>query len=143
MALKLIYIKEINLNDLLEEQLKKVKFEDDLVLFYVELKEFDEKLIPMISDLPDLRLRKVERRVTRWIKEKIGHIKNFEVLVFNGRPNKLNPKYDLSIEAGQRFDVLLNPGHEPRFANYLNHFAGSHQIKYLSLGDFSDQDINT
>jgi hypothetical protein len=143
MALRIIYIKEVNLNDLLAAQLKMVRFEEEPVIFFVELREVDEKLIPMISDLPALRLRKAERRIVKWINDKLDHIDKFEVSVFNGRPNKSNPRYSLSIEDDQKLDVILNSGHEPRFANYLNHYAGSDQIKYLSLGDFNGQDINT
>ena len=142
MDLRIVYITEKDLNDQLVEQLKNISFEDVRVLFFVELGEVDYQLLPMISDVANLRLRKAERRINKWLEEGLDHINHFEVLTFNGRPTKTNPNYTLTLQKNQELNVLLSPEHEPRIAPYLNQHAGAHQIKYLSLGDFSGEDMN-
>lgn len=143
MNLRLIYIREEDLREQLVEVLNNIQFEDVEVLFFIELKEVDEKKIPMISDLSKLRLRKAESRIRKWLNERVPEIQNFEVLVFDGRPTRNNPNYQLLIKKGDGVHVFINPKHELRIAPYLKHHAGAHQIKYMSLGDFSDQDLNS
>lgn len=142
MNLRLVYIREEDLQERLVRSLNSIHFKDVKVLFFIELKEVDEKVIPMISDLSKLRLRKAESRIREWLTESVPHIKSFEVLVFDGRPTRYNPSYQLLINGDEGIQVFLDPKHELRIAPYLKHHAGAHQIKYMSLGDFSDQDLN-
>lgn len=137
MDLRIIYIEEKDLNENLVKQLVQIKFEDVRVLFFVELKEVDSNLVPMISDLPLIRIEKAERRIRKWLEEHVAHISNYEVLVFHGPPSRTNPKFKLSVNKNAKLNVLVHPEHESRIAPYLYHHAGAHQIKYFSLGDFS------
>ncbi|GEM_PF-2663728 len=143
MNLHLVYIQESDLNSQLVKTLDQVYVKDDKVLFFVELKEVDEKSIPMIVDLMSLRLRKAERRIKSWLQQHIENLKNYEVLVFNGKPSRTNPSYNLSVSKQDGVHVIIDPKHENRIAPYLRQHAGSHQIKYLSLGDFNGEDLGT
>jgi hypothetical protein len=142
MNLRLIYIKEEDLEQQLIDTLKQISFGEVRVLFFVELKEVDEKAVPMIADLLKLRVFKAEKRITEWIENHSSHIDNFEVLAFDGHPTRSNPSYKLSIMGDQKIDVLLNPEYKTRIAPYLKYHAGAHQVKYLSLGDFSEENLN-
>lgn len=142
MDLRLIYIKEEDLNQQLVDTLKQISFKENRVLFFVELKDVDDEIVPMISDLSNLRIVKAEKRITKWIKNHSNHIDNFEVLVFNGHPTRSNPNYKLTFENSEGVHVLINPEYMPRIAPYLKHHAGAHQVKYLSLGDFSEENLN-
>lgn len=142
MTTRLIYLLENDFQQNLANVLNKEDFSDQNVVFFVELRKMDDQLVPMIADLSKMRLIKAKKRIESWIREKVKGIDHFEVFTFDGHPSRTNPSYRLDLSGTEKVNVSLAPQNENRFIPYLKHNAGSHQIFYLSLGDFNDQDIN-
>lgn len=142
MTTRLIYLLEEDFRYHLADVLNEEDFSNQKVVFFVELRKMDDQVIPMISDLVKIRLKKAEDRLIKWIEKNVTDLENFEVHAFDGKPSKSNPGYKLNFANNEDFHVLVTPDNEYRLAPYLKHNAGVHQVRYLSLGDFKDQDIN-
>lgn len=142
MSTRLIYLLEEDFQHDLANILNQEDLKGKNVVFFVELRKVDDQLIPMIDGLPKLRLRKAEDRIKKWIRKNIKGLESFSVLVFDDRPSRSNPDYNFLELPENDFHVLVPPHNEIRLAPYLKHNAGIHQIKHLSLGDFTDEGIN-
>lgn len=143
MGTRLIYLLEEDFKHDLAEVLSQENLAGQNVIFFVELRKVDEQLVPMIADFSKLRLKKAEKRFRDWIKKNIKGLENFQVMVFDGRPSRSNPNFDLTKLDKSDFHVLVTPKNESRLTSYLKYNTGIHQIRYLSLGDFNDEDINS
>lgn len=143
MGTRLIYLLEEDFREGLADVLNQEDLGGQDVVFFVELRKVDEQIIPMIADLPKLRLEKAERRFREWIKENVKGLKNFRVMVFDGRPSKSNPRMNFKEKDELDLHVLVTPKNESRLTSYLKYNTGVHQIRHLSLGDFNDEDINS
>ena len=142
MNTRLIYLLEEDFRRDLAYILNKEDFSGQNVIFFVELRKVDDQVIPMISDLVKIRLDKAKVRLEKWVRNNVNSLEHFEVLVFDGRPSRTNPNIQLNFSSTEDFHVFLEPRNEYRLAPYLKYNAGAHQVRYLSLGDFNDQDIS-
>ena len=141
MKTRLIYVREEDLQQSLIDSLKNIDFTGYELLFFVELKEVDDRVMPMLANVSKIRLKKGEKIITQWISDYLPNINDFKVQVFDGHPTKSNPSFDLTFSKDTGLHVILNRKNENRILSYLRHRAASHEIKYLSIGDFTEENL--
>lgn len=114
----LVYIREEEMTGEFGTMLAQLNNANDYLLFLVELKAVDDHIVPMISDLSDLRLNKAELVIKEWLEDFVAPDLNWKLVVFEGEPAKNNPDFTFGSKL-KKINVFVQPENELRLIPFL------------------------
>ena len=133
MEARLLYIRENEMNTKLSRILNAVRAKDVRFFILVEIKPIQDDSMPMINGLKEIRLNKVKDKIEDWFNENLLNDINFELSVFEGKPNKEKPP--TSLKGINKLFVFVDTSNDIRIVPFLKAQLNPEEIVFFQIND--------